>query len=368
RGDQSHWTMEARYARDLTRALHAEVHARYLSNRFNGAASGFNGTVADAGLDLRWDGWKKQSWLFAASYGDGEIESARSTRPPPPGAPPGPPITLTLKDRSRESFGVTLQDSIDLTQKLAVTAGARFDRLTDTDERITPRLALVWRVNENHILKLQYAEGFRAPTFFELYSNGARNPNLGFEVNGTTELSYVYRRATTVGRATLFTSKIRDMIFVGPGNVFDNTHQARAYGAELEVEQQFGPSLKLQANASWVDSETDRNATATSIAPSPLARLLGNLSVLYRADARTLIAGRWNHVGSRNAATGDNKGFDPVDLTVTRNDLFIPGLQLRAGIKNVFDADIRYFLENASTTEALTYPGRTYFAQLSWRP
>ena len=158
------------------------------------------------------------------------------------------------------------------------------------------------------------------------------------------------------------------MIFVGPGNVFDNTHSARSYGIELEAEQQVGRALKLQANVSWVDAKTDRNAARVSITPAPTASWLANLSLIFRATSRTLVAARWNHVGSRNAVTGDNKGHDPIDLTITQNDLFLPGLQLRAGVKNLFESEVRYFFEQPNVTEALTYPGRTFFAQLAFRP
>ena len=63
-----------------------------------------------------------------------------------------------------------MQDQYDITDRLTVTAGLRFDHRDDLDyERITPRLSAVWRITDQHIFKAQYAEGYRAPTFWEIY-------------------------------------------------------------------------------------------------------------------------------------------------------------------------------------------------------
>src|SRR5205085_4671087 len=120
----------------------------------------------------------------------------------------------------------------------------------------------VFRASDRHIVKLQYAEGFRAPTFFELYSTGVANPDLSFEVNKTLEANYVYRSPGTALRATLFYSKVVDMIFVnvaGGAARFGNFREGRADGFELEAEQELTRALKATATLSWVDAMDNRN-------------------------------------------------------------------------------------------------------------
>lgn len=366
-GDQRHWALDSRWAADLSRTLSAEVHGTYLSNRFNTGPSDFSGAVGDFGADLKWKGWKNQSWLLSASYARAETELGRQMRPPRPGVP-GPPSSTVIEDQVQTIAGVTLQDTIDLSGHVAVTAGARFDHNSDIGSHVAPRCAVVWRVAEGHILKAQYAEGFRAPTFFELYGQGVKNNDLEFELNRTAELHYVFRLPDMAARATFFYSKILQMIFVGPGNRFDNDHDARAFGVEGEFETRIGSRLKAQMSLSWVDSKTNRNATHEWKTPPSKADWLGSFALTYRAAAKTLLALRLNHAGERNASEGQNGGYSLLDLTVTQQDLFLPGLQFRAGVKNVFNQRPRYLLEAPNSTETITYPGRTAFAQLAWAP
>ncbi|HEV8269586.1 MAG TPA: TonB-dependent receptor, partial [Thermoanaerobaculia bacterium] len=330
-GGQGHWAVEGRYGRDLTPSFHAEIRASFLHNRFDTQISDFKGDVISTGVDAKWTGWRDHALLFSVDYTGSRISEAGFSYAVMPGQPP---LTLALFAQNRDAFGLTLQDTFDVSPKLAITAGARFDRYSDIGSRVTPRLAVVWRVTDEHIVKAQYAEGFRAPTFFEEYGSGRRDPDLDFEVNQTVEASYAFRRPDTAARATIFFSRIHDMIFpvMGLGR-FDNGHKAQAWGVELEAERQIGERVKVTAQYSWVDSEDNRNFPRVTQTPPSRAPSLAGASVLVRALSRTLVGARWSLVGRRNVPNGD--GFNLVDLTVTQNELFVPGLQLRAGVKNV---------------------------------
>jgi outer membrane receptor for ferrienterochelin and colicins len=363
---QSHLAIEGRYARVLAPALRAEARASYLDDDFTTAPSTVSGAVGAFGLDLTFEGLHRHSVLFSTSYELGTIDNARfSLAPPPPPAPAPPP--LVIRDKRREILGITLQDRFDISEKLAVTAGARFDRYTDVDHRVTPRVALVYRVSERHLLKLQYAEGFRAPTLFELYGTGSRNPDIGFEINRTAELDYVFRRPRQVARATFFLSKLDDIIFIADPmkGRFGNVRSGKAYGAELEWEQELFTTLKAQANVSWVDAKDDRSIPPVNDTPTPEAKWLWNLALLYRPMPRLLVGARWNHVGNR-AAAGTKDAYNLVDLTVTKGDLLARGISLSAGVKDVFGSAPTYAFEGPFSTVFFRYPGRTFFVQLAW--
>ncbi len=363
-GSQTHWAVEARYAREMASSLKAELTASYLHNRYEIEFANFRGDVAGTALDVTWDGWRGQSWLMQVSFSAGRIDEATAQTPPaPPPAPPSP--LLVIRDKNRDTTSVTLQDRFDITEALALTAGARLDHVSDVGTRVTPRVSLAFRPAEEHVVKLQYAEGFRAPTFFELYGPGFRVPNLTFEVNATAELNYVYRRPSSVVRATLFHSTIRDMIYGGRLGQFDNDHKGKAYGFEAEWEGQVGPRLKLQANLSWVRALENRNPARVEQRVGASADWLWSVAALYRPWSKTLLTLRYSHVGDRNTAS-DPKGFDLVDLTATRNDVLVQGLQLRAGIKNIFKSEPRYTFTTPFGTEYASFPGRAAFVQLSY--
>jgi outer membrane receptor protein involved in Fe transport len=186
-------------------------------------------------------------------------------------------------------------------------------------------------------------------------------------VNRTTELNAVYRLPRTAVRGTLFISRIDDMIYAAGPTRFDNSRSGRARGFELEWEQQLTPNLKLQSNVSFTDAEDDRNTERVLTTPGVVAKWLGNLSVLFRATPRLLLAGRATYVGDRSTPT-DARGYTVVDVAITRNDLFVPGLQLRTGVKNAFDDEPRYYVGGRPGLAGsyLTYPGRTFFAQIAF--
>jgi iron complex outermembrane receptor protein len=371
--DQTHWAVQARYERELRPALRGELRGGFLDNRFDTFSTDFEGSVAELGVELRWEGWRKHAFLFGASYSLGEIDlasfevppAAPPAGPPPPGSPPPRPPSVSLAGEERNVFGVTLQDQLQISGALALTAGARFDSYSDVGRRVTPRLSLVFRASERNILKLQHAEGFRAPTFFELYAPNRRLPDLSFEINGTTELNYVHRRPRMVGRATLFRSQIRDMIFVRSPGLFDNSREARAHGFELEWEQQLGARLKLLANVSWSDETENRNLQFVGRRSPVTAEWLSNLAALWRATPRTLVAARWNHVGDRGASAA-NDAYDLVDLTATRRDLFGGGLRLRAGVKNLLNHEVRYYAGLPNGVASFRFPRRTFWVELAW--
>jgi iron complex outermembrane receptor protein len=348
------WAVEGRYRRDFGK-LNATARVAYLANDIDNQTSSLVGDLVKAGADFVWTGLAHQSWFASAERSQSTIDEAFHTFPPPPGRPPV--RTLLATDKERTITGVTLQDTIDIHARVNVTVGARFDSYSDLDDRVTPRLAIVWRATDRHILKAQYAEGYRPPTFFELYSPRLPAARYPFEVNATTELNYVYRATDMVGRATLFHSTISDMIrpggFVTPGDTI-------AKGFELEWTQQVTPAVKVDANLSRTTTEDARiNFAPNAVSPE----WLGNLSLLWRPVAGIVVGGRLNHIGDR--PNGD--GYDTVDFTASRQDLILPGLDLRAGVKNVLDDDVTYQMSVPQGVVTTTFPGRTFFVQLSWR-
>jgi iron complex outermembrane receptor protein len=223
----------------------------------------------------------------------------------------------------------------------------------------------VFRISPQHILKAQYAQGFRPPTFFEFYVPRDPGAELDFEVNATTELGYVFRQPGRVVRATLFHSALEDMLFVLRGaSSFGNVANARALGAELEWEQRLGSRVKASGNLSWVDTRDSRNGERIESESLAASDWLANLTLSARATRRLLVAARWSHVGDRVAP--EVEGYDVVDLTLTRRDLFVDGLLFRAGVKNLLDDDVSYPVVMPNTALAAVFPGRSAWAELIW--
>jgi outer membrane receptor for ferrienterochelin and colicins len=353
--DEESWAVEGRYRRELRPKLQTTARLTYLSNDLGHFTTAMTGDLLKGGVDAVWDGFARQSWLASAEISRSTIDEAFFA----PARPGQPPVrTLLARDKERTVTGLTLQDTISVRDNVSLTLGARHDSYSDLDDRVTPRVALVWRATDQHILKAQYAEGYRPPTFFELYSPpiaGARYP---FEVNATTEINYVYRVAGRVGRATVFRSELTDMI--RPGGVV-TAGTTKADGVELEWTQQLTEAVKIDANVTMLDTEDARTGFQPNLVS---AEWLGNVALFVRPIANTFAGVRWNAVGGRR----NGEDFHTIDLTVSRQDLVVAGLDVRGGIKNALDDEVTYLtaLPNGTVNTTL-FPGRTWWLQLSWK-
>ena len=363
--DETSWALDGRYRRAHSPALEYEGRVTFLRNDVDNFVSLIEGDVVETGVDVLWNGMKRHSWLFGAEVSRSSIEHAEFRPAPPRGQPPPATRSVLAVDEARTIFGVTVQDRFDLTDTLSLTAGARFDSYSDLEERVTPRVAIVWRARDRHIVKAQYAEGFRPPTFFELYSPPAPppfQPRYPFEVNATSEINYIFKSAGRVARATIFRSVINDLVRPGgvvtPGN-------ARALGLELEWSQQINPKMKVDANVSFVDTVDPR---APGITPdrgnAVSAGTLANVALFYRPIPAIFVGFHVNYVGNREG--GD--GFNLVDLTLSKQDLFVKGIDVRAGVKNIMDDEPVYLTQppNGPAVGA-RFPGRSVWVQLGWR-
>ncbi|MCP4110359.1 MAG: TonB-dependent receptor [Desulfobacteraceae bacterium] len=275
---------------------------------------------------------------------------------------------------------LTLQDEFHIAERFILTAGLRYDHYNDTEDIFSPQLAMVYHLDRKyrHLLKAQYARSFRPPTIDELQGN---NPvvrgysDIGPETADSFEVSYVYRgrKNRTVARINVFYYYIEDMIDT-ENNVRKNCGSASLKGAELEFGRQVTQDLNLDANISYTNTEIH---TGQEFVES--ANWLANIGLVYRLRGNAEVAVQYRHVGSRHRESedprGDLKGYDTVNITGSLFDLGLYGLTIRAGIKNLFDEDVRYpsFLTFDSNgdpiptySEDIRRPGREWWMQLSY--
>ena len=386
-GQQTHSVIDARYEKDLSKSAHLEVRADARTNRYRNASADLDGNLLEGGVGLRWSGVARQSWLFDASVTRSTISDAlfrppvaattATPTPPPPGAqPPPPPPQPSALPRSfgihNETLGfisMMAQDTIEASARIDLTLGARFDRYADIDTRITPRASLVFRVSDRNILKLQYAEGFRAPTFFELYSQGFRETRLNFEVNQTSEINVVHRRPDTVVRVTAYYQNLKDLLYVvnvdaNRNTLFGNARKARVMGAEFEVEHELGKRLKASANLTWLTTKDSRNSDALFIKRDTVPSIMGNLALIAAPSAKTRLIARWHFVGDRGASA--LPAYHEFEIAATQKGVGTRGLDLRAGARFSRGLGVVYPHVLPTGTQAVSYEFPKLFAEVVW--
>jgi outer membrane receptor protein involved in Fe transport len=156
-------------------------------------------------------------------------------------------------------LGLFAQDDIALRDKLTFSAGLRYDRSTVAQDRVSPRLGLIYKPQPASVLKLLYGSAFRAPNAYELHYNfpgtpvQIGNPALKPETIQTTEVVWEqYPGNDTRLQASAYYYRIRDWIVqvstLAGELQFQNQPEVKGKGLEFEGEQRFANGAQLRAS------------------------------------------------------------------------------------------------------------------------
>ena len=334
----------------------------------------------EAELDIDWSGWSGHRWQLSLSTAEMRIDDAwwafngDAQTLEPLETPRRYTGDLNYVDVGvrRSIHSIALQDQFRPLESVAVTAGLRYDSYSDVGDNVSPRLAAVWTLSDEHLIKAQYAEAFFPPTLYQLYGNSRTGVSEAFtldpEIVSTTELGYIFRRGSSVARATLYRSRVKNLILL-ENNRYENRGRVQLQGVEAEWERRLSPAWKLTANLSY--SDTLDEETGAPLAGA--ADWLGNLGLLYRPRSDILLSTHWRLVGERHRSDDDPRrdrlpGYQDVSLTLSWFDVGTPGLTLRAGVDNLLGQQIKS--PAAAYTYVDDYPRleeRTWWVQLSYR-
>jgi outer membrane receptor for ferrienterochelin and colicins len=277
--------------------------------------------------------------------------------------PPGSARTIT---------SVGAQHQLEISDHLTSTLGARYDDLSDVGSRLHPRAALVLRLGEPHILKVQYAEAFRPPTLQALHLPAFTsflqrgNPDIRPETIRTAEIGYIYRRPRLTARATLFRSEADDLIGSVAGrseNITDFSYR----GVELEVDGRLHRRLRLLANASAFHATDEKVVRGLEGA----ADRLFNVAVLSEVGRGVQVNARLHGIGDRRRNLTDTRpalgGGSLLDLGFKWERLAgVRGLALRGGVRNALDASVRAPAQGGTYLDDLPRPGRVVWISARW--
>lgn len=366
------WGAEARQKITFTSNMQSELKLGYLKHEYSTNQiyvypPGFAGVYPDGFISspryaesridgsagFTWKGFEKQNWQVIWSIARTQMEELwhdinfiPSTKAPIDSIQRfAGDENWMEEDRQRIRNSIMLQDEIDFTPAVTVTAGVHWYHYSDVGSDWSPRLAAVWRATDTHIFKTQYARAFRPPSFVQLYAknNPIQNGNqdLKSETSDNFELGYVYRTSRQTGRITLFHTSLRNLIIPGRDEpTYINTDQTSTLiGGELSWEQRLGSQFKWDATLSYVDTNDVDIGTTNSI-----ANWLGNIGLWYEPASDLIFNVHGRYVGDRIRdpldSREDLKAYFTADLTGSIRNLVISGLTLRGGLKNIFDAEV----------------------------
>jgi len=313
-----------------------------------------------------------------ATFGvENERSRFRSVSPP---AALSTPVPAPARGRA-EITGVYGQLNATIIDGLTLTGGVRRDDHSRFGDRTLFAGGGVWALPWGTVVRASYAEGFKAPTLYQLFSEfgnqalapeeadgweaGAEQRFMGgaLAVGGT----YFERRTTNqiIFNSCAATSTLP--LCFQPGSMtrrsgyYQNVARAFARGIEAVARLQVGPRLLVDGNYSWTEAE-DRSPGANNGRWLPRRpRHAANASATYTLpNAFSLgVAARWSGDTFDNAA--NTVKLDRYTLVDLRAELLLsPEVRLFGRIENLFD-------ETYQTAFRYNTLGRSVYAGLRGR-
>ncbi len=266
----------------------------------------------------------------------------------------------------RSAVGLVLQDEFDLDERITLTGGLRYDDYEDIGDNLSPRLALVWRYDDNHIFKSQVARAFRPPSLIE--TGGSIQSSIDPETNDTFELGHIYNSADLVLRNTVYYTQLEDLIVFQDFAPFGYRNSGRFYlrGYELEIETNLAGEWQIIGSLSLQDYGDDE---LTGAAPWMLKAGVG-----YQPFPLTTLNLQLNSIAERERESGDPRSdFEQttqLDANLRARSLFdVDGLDFSLGVKNLLDERLKY--PAPAGTYRGDYPysdGALIWAQFTYQP
>lgn len=243
--------------------------------------------------------------------------------------------------------------------------GLRHDDNQQFGSENTWNAALTLPLNSANDLILSYSEGFRAPTFNDLYDQWYGNPDLQAERSESYELQWRSRYSDTGSlQASLYRTDIEDAIVLDENFIPQNVQTARINGFEAVVQQElFGWQANL---ALALIDPRDRNSGHTL---QRRAKRTLSLDVDRRFGDVSLGAG-WRAISGRYDDAEnqrDMSGYGLLSLRAAWQATSELGLSLK--LDNLLDKD--YAEATYSTPNGrfgYNSAGRTALFAVTWTP
>ncbi|PLC48830.1 TonB-dependent receptor [Pollutimonas subterranea] len=236
-------------------------------------------------------------------------------------------------------------------------ASVRNDNISGYGNQATGGLAYDYDLNDQWSMGVAGNTGFRAPTFSDLYSPYAPNPDLQPEKSRNVELNLHYQTDDTRLGLVAYQNKIRDLITLDANRNWAayNIDSATIRGVTLTAEHDVG-NTALRASADFMNPRDDASGKQLRWR----ARQVYRASIDHRFDAVT--------VGAEYQFTG--KRYDDADNQISLGGYGLLGLTAGYDFSKNVGVQVRWNnILDKDYTNAYGYnmPGSNVFVNVSFR-
>lgn len=273
--------------------------------------------------------------------------------------------TLESKlNRSGNSYdthnsGIYTQWDQSFASSYKLIAGIQANKSEFADWDYSPRLGLIYSIDNHSGMKLLYGRAFRMPFILDLFVDSPAlrgNPDLKPEKIETVDLEYFRHSANSSLSVVLYYSEQKDIHsrfnVGGFTNSFQNKGEVTYRGLEFSGHYQLNPIHRAVLNASYQENENDTGMENTTFSPNEMFKtgLQSHMSSSWHSGVFANYFGEPTQLSDINSATQNvnpkASAYTLVTVNVTyqmRQDRYgLNGLELGFFIDNLLDEEI-YF-------------------------
>ncbi len=233
--------------------------------------------------------------------------------------------------RRQEYAGYVEQEASLFDGHLLGTGGFRVDGNSDFGQEVSPAWSVAIPIAQaGATLRGSYSEGFRAPSFDELYYPDFGNPNLGPEISSEYDggVTKTFGEAAAL-TTTYFSRRVHDLIVAvpcasSPGCVTAaNAQRVDVQGVELVPSLRVTHDLTFSGNFTYLDETHASQPAASDVRPTRVPKYSATALAQYihdgffRSGDTTIASLAYTFVGDRddiNPITDDIQNHDAYDL------------------------------------------------------
>ncbi|WP_200281509.1 TonB-dependent receptor plug domain-containing protein [Rhabdochromatium marinum] len=280
-------------------------------------------------------------------------------------------LSKPVSKASIDYWALFMQDQWQLSPRLDLTLGARYDASDQFDSRVTANIGGVYQLlqeDERSLrVKARFAQGYRVPTMRDLYvdvdsaSVSRRgNPDLRPEHSNSFDLAIEGRYREFSARLGGFYNKVQDLIdeeSIGkrpdgkPIFRYENIGEATLQGIEASFDWAALADLSLGLEYMYLDARDD--TTDERLEDRPLHRFVTTLDYTFMPWGLDVALWGDYNLDVIDSASGEQKNYGLWNLSLSQP--LTRQLDLRAGIENLFD----------ERDDDLLLVGRSYYLGLN---
>lgn len=292
----------------------------------------------------------------------------------------GPTTSVTNDASSIEhdtnNLGLYLQDEFTGLKPLTIIVGVRYDDHSDFGSEFSPKIAALLPLNDHLKLRASYAEGFRAPSLYELYTGSLQtkksiilsNPDLDAERSKSWEVGADFSLEKLSASVTAFRNEVRGMIsqvLVDDATTPDtyqyrNLSKAMTRGIEISASLRLPHGFTLSDRVSFLDTQNLETGEALLFAPD-----ISNVFRLDYANSRIGLKGnvRLVSTGTQYSSVDEKiPGYTLVNCYLSKR--VARNAELFAGVDNLFNDDANAAYGNNEGSGAM---GTYYYGGVTFR-